>query len=50
MKEVIVIFATVILGVAIAVFVIGLDDTAENLTDSMSTEINQLIQNKGASV
>lgn len=48
MKEVIVIFATVILGVAIAAFVIGLDDTAKQLTDGISTEITGLItENQG---
>ena len=43
MKEVIVIFATVILGVAIAAFVIGLDGTAEQLTNGITTEVNGLI-------
>lgn len=43
MKEVIVIFATVILGVAIAAFVIGLDDTAQQLTDGIDTRITQLV-------
>jgi len=43
MKEVIVIFATVILGVAIAAFVIGLDSTAEKLTNGIDTEITELI-------
>ena len=43
MKEVIVIFATVILGVAIAAFVIGLDCTAEKLTNGIDTEITELI-------
>lgn len=42
MKEVIVIFATVILGVAIAAFVIGLDDTAQQLTDGIDTRITEL--------
>ena len=43
MKEVIVIFATVILGVAIAASVIGLDETAEKLTNGIDTEITELI-------
>lgn len=43
MKEVIVIFATVILGVAIAAFVIGLDSTVEQMTDDMNTRINTLV-------
>ena len=43
MKEVIVIFATVILGVAIAAFVIGLDDTAQQRTDGIDTRITQLV-------
>lgn len=45
MKEVIVIFATVILGVAIAAFVIGLDDTAKQLTDGINTDITELVTN-----
>jgi len=43
MKEVIVIFATVILGVAIAAFVIGLNDTAEGITDGISTKVGNFV-------
>ena len=44
MKEVIVIFATVILGIAIAGFVIGLEGTAKQMTDKIGTDVTNMIE------
>ncbi|GEM_PF-6836174 len=50
MKEVIVIFATVILGVAIAAFVVNLDDTAESITDGITTNVENMITDPKAGI
>lgn len=44
MKEVIVIFATVILGIAIAGFVMGLEDTAKQVTDKIGTNVTTMLE------
>ena len=44
MKEVIVIFATVILGIAIAGFVMNLEGAAEKVTDKIGSNVTDLIQ------
>ena len=44
MKEVIVIFATVILGIAIAGFVMNLEDTAKQVTDKIGTNVTTMIE------
>lgn len=47
MKEVIVIFATVILGIAIAGFVMNLEGTAENVTDKIDSNISNILEQSG---
>lgn len=44
MKEVIVIFATVILGIAIAGFVMSLEGTAKQVTDKIGTNVTTMIE------
>ena len=43
MKEVIVIFATVILGIAIAGFVMNLEDTAGAVTEKIGTSVTNML-------
>ena len=44
MKEIIVIFATVILGIAIAGFVLDLKSTAQDVTTDINTKVSTFIE------
>ncbi len=43
MKEVIVIFATVVLGIAIAGFVMNLEETAQSVTDKIGSDVTTML-------
>lgn len=43
MKQIIILFSTVILGIAIGGFVISLEGSAQNMTDQIKTEMTTMV-------
>ncbi len=47
MKQIIILFSTVLLGIAISGFVMNLEDSAKAITDQVASEVTEMVQSRG---